>query len=118
MFPFFSAYELFKMRCVSSEWRDMVRSMWHLIFKREMFEQLLVADLCAELQSQFDLIKLRTPFYHKLGMCLKALIEIVEWDRLELILQKEDVDIRIKLLLVTFFKMIGTHLPMESLSDF
>ena len=38
MFPFFSAYELFKMRCVSSEWRDMVRSMWHLIFKREMFE--------------------------------------------------------------------------------
>jgi len=38
IFPFFSALELFKLRAVCGEWKELVRETWHFIFKREIFE--------------------------------------------------------------------------------
>lgn len=38
IFPFFSALELFRMRGVCGEWKDLVRETWHFIFRRDIFE--------------------------------------------------------------------------------
>jgi len=40
----------------------MVRSVWHMTFKREMCEQLMAADLCKEIEKEFKLVHLRNPF--------------------------------------------------------
>lgn len=38
VFPFLSSVELFRIRGVSPEWREMVRDVWHKTFKRDMQE--------------------------------------------------------------------------------
>lgn len=38
IFSFLTALELFKLRGVSREWREIIRSSWSKIFKREMKE--------------------------------------------------------------------------------
>jgi hypothetical protein len=39
-----------------------VRGVWHKTFKREMYEQLMAADLCKEIEKEFNLVRLRNPF--------------------------------------------------------
>lgn len=77
IFPYFSAFELFKFRGVSKEWREMVRGIWHKIFKREMMEQLLAADLCKEIEKEFRLVHLRNPFRQRMALLLKAIIDLI-----------------------------------------
>jgi hypothetical protein len=54
--PFFSAHELFKLRSVCGEWKDLVGRTWHIIFKREMFEQLLSKDLYRDIIQNTKLV--------------------------------------------------------------
>ena len=50
---YFSADELFKLRGVCRSWRVMITNIWHNIFQREMFHQLLATDLFKEVISFF-----------------------------------------------------------------
>jgi hypothetical protein len=40
-----------------------VRQTWHVLFKREMFEQLLIKDLSREVIDYSKMIIFRTPFH-------------------------------------------------------
>ena len=118
IFPCFSAYGLFYLRQVSSEWRELIRSMWHKTFQREMHEQLYAADLCQEIECNFKLISLRTPFVHKFAIFLKALAEILDWDWVQNlgVLENENVDLRIKMILYSIFKILGNR-PLADLQN-
>lgn len=118
IFPCFSAYGLFYLRQVSSEWRELIRSMWHKTFQREMHEQLYAADLCQEIECNFRLISLRTPFVHKFAIFLKALAEILDWDWVQNlgVLENENVDLRIKMILYSIFKILGNR-PLADLQS-
>lgn len=41
IFPYLTAYELFRVREVCKEWLNHVKDSWHSTFKREMYIQLL-----------------------------------------------------------------------------
>lgn len=118
IFPCFSAYGLFYLRQVSSEWRELIRSMWHKTFQREMHEQLYAADLCQEIECNFKLISLRTPFVHKFAIFLKALAEILDWEWVQNLgaLENENVDPRIKMVLYSIFKILGNR-PLQNLQN-
>ena len=109
IFPCFSAYGLFYLRQVSGEWRELIRSMWHKTFQREMHEQLYAADLCQEIECNFRLIALRTPFVHKFAIFLKALAEILDWNWVTKIAnsKNEVVDKRIKMIFYGIYKILG-----------
>lgn len=121
IFPCFSAYGLFYLRQVSSEWRELIRSMWHKTFQREMHEQLYAADLCQEIECNFRLIALRTPFVHKFAIFLKALTEILDWKWVMSLptLKNEDVDKRIKMTFYSIFRILGNRIlpDINNLND-
>jgi len=118
LFIYFNSFDLFKLRAVCSEWRDLIRGMWHIIFKREMMEQVIAADLCNDIEMNFKLMSIKTPFYHKVGILMKAIIELIEWENLLPKLLDENLDIRIKFLVITFLKFIGVDVKIDKLSDF
>lgn len=109
IFPCFSAQNLFYLREVSSEWRELIRSMWHKTFQREMHEQLYAADLCQEIECHFKLIALRTPFVHKFAIFLKALVEILDWDWVRTVYKtpNEEIDQRVKMIFYGLFRILG-----------
>lgn len=120
IFPCFSAYNLFYLRQVSSEWRELIRSMWHKTFQREMHEQLYAADLCQEIEFHFKLIALRTPFVHKFAIFLKALAEILDWNWVHTLSMtaNEEIDQRVKMIFYGLFKILGKQIkPLNNLND-
>lgn len=119
IFPYLSSIELFSLRAVCNEWRDMIRGMWHIIFKREMLEQIVAAELCNEIEMHFKLMQIRTPFYQKFGVFMKALIEMLDWARIEEDLQQQEgMDKRVKILLITLMKMLGCRIDIDRLVDY
>ena len=118
IFPCFSAHGLFYLRQVSSEWRELIRTMWHKTFQREMHEQLYAADLCQEIECNFRLIALRTPFVHKFAIFLKALAEILDWEWMHNlgVLCNDMVDIRVKMILYSIFRILGNR-PMVNINN-
>ena len=79
----FTAFELFKLRGVSKEWNEMVRSCWSRAFKREMKEQLIAADLTREIEIHIKYIQMRNLFYHKIAVLLKTFSEIIDYEKLK-----------------------------------
>ena len=118
IFPCFSAYGLFYLRQVSSEWRELIRSMWHKTFQREMHEQLYAADLCQEIECNFRLIALRTPFVHKFAIFLKALAEILDWQWVNNVAlsTNDKIDKRVKMIFYGIFKILGNR-PMTEINN-
>lgn len=120
IFPCFSAYNLFYLRQVSSEWRELIRSMWHKTFQREMHEQLYAADLCQEIEFHFKLIALRTPFVQKFAIFLKALAEILDWNWVSSLSMtaNEEIDQKVKMIFYGLFKILGKQIqPLNNLND-
>ena len=72
VFPYLTSSELFAMRTVSNEWRELIRGIWHVVFKREMLEQVVAADICNDIEMHFKLMQIRTPFYQKFGVFMKS----------------------------------------------
>jgi len=118
IFIYFNSFDLFKLRAVCSEWRELIRGMWHIIFRREMMEQVIAADLCNDIEMNFKLMSVKSPFYQKFGIFMKAISEIIDWDTFLPSLLTDTVDTRVKMLVVTFFKMIGMEVGFNKLSDF
>ena len=119
IFPYLASYELFALRAVCNEWRDLIRGMWHVIFKREMLEQIVAAELCNEIEMHFKLIQIRTPFYQKFGIFMKAIIEMIDWPQFNIALQNsETLDPRAKMLLITLFKFLGYDVSLDKLIDY
>ena len=118
LFPYFTSFELFKLRGVCNEWREMVRSVWHVLFKREMLEQILAAELCNEIEMNFKLMQIRTPFFQKFGMYMKAIIDVIEWNILLPQLNHPDLDNRYKMVILSIFKLLGLNVHFDRLSDF
>jgi hypothetical protein len=48
-----------------------------------MLEQLITADLCGDVDAQTKMLSIRRPFYHKFGICLKAILELINWEELK-----------------------------------
>ena len=46
-------------------------------------QQLRATKLCNDIDMYFKLLTIRTPFFHKSGMFLKALIELIDWTNFE-----------------------------------
>lgn len=118
IFIYFNSFDLFKLRAVCTEWRELIRGMWHIIFRREMMEQVIAADLCNDIEMNFKLMSVKSPFYQKFGIFMKAISEIIDWDTFLPSLLTDTVDTRVKMLVVTFFKMIGMEVGFNKLSDF
>jgi len=51
-----------------------------------MLEQLITADICGDVDTQTKMLSIRRPFYHKFGICLKAILELIDWDALKIIM--------------------------------
>ena len=115
---YFNSFDLFKVRGVCSEWRELIRGMWHIIFRREMMEQVIAADLCNDIEMNFKLMSVKSPFYQKFGIFMKAITEIIDWNAFQSSLISETADIKHKMLVVTFFRMIGMYVGFDKLSDF
>eukprot|EP01017_Pseudomicrothorax_dubius_P023817 TRINITY_DN2537_c0_g1_i1.p1 TRINITY_DN2537_c0_g1~~TRINITY_DN2537_c0_g1_i1.p1 ORF type:complete len:490 (+),score=103.37 TRINITY_DN2537_c0_g1_i1:95-1564(+) len=115
--PFFSAFELFRMRGVSRGWRESIRGMWHVIFRREMREQLVAATLCNEVEIYFALLKLKSPFYHKFGIFLKAFLEVVDWDELLALINDNQAETRVKYLTLAILAMFGQNFGCNSVLE-
>ena len=118
IFPYLTSYELFAMRAVSNEWRELIRGMWHVIFKREMLEQVVAADICNDIEMHFKLLQIRTPFYQKFGVFMKAITEMIEWSLLEEAIRNNDLCKNRKMLLITLLKLLGYKIDLQRLWDF
>lgn len=118
IFVYFNSLDLFKLREVCSEWRDIIRSTWHLIFKREMMEQVIAADLCNDIEMNFKLMNIKSMFYHKFGILMKAITELIDWDTLKLTLDNPEVDYRAKYLVLSYYKMIGSEVGLDKIVDY
>ena len=118
IFIYFNSFDLFKLRAVCSEWRELIRGMWHIIFRREMMEQVIAADLCNDIEMNFKLMNVKSPFYQKFGIFMKAITEIIDWNTFLPQLNTDTVDTKIKMLVITFFRMIGMYVGIDKLSDY
>ena len=49
IFPYLTAWELFRVRQVCKEWLSYVKDSWHSTFKREMYIQLLAGEFCKDI---------------------------------------------------------------------
>ena len=83
-----------------------------------MMEQVIAADLCNDIEMNFKLMSVKSPFYQKFGIFMKAITEIIDWNAFQSSLISETADIKHKMLVVTFFRMIGMYVGFDKLSDF
>ncbi len=111
---YFSAYELFKLRGVSKMFREYVREIWLRIYQREMLEQLITADLCGDVDAQTKMLSIRRPFYHKFGICLKAILELLDWDALKNTMFDFNVQPRIQYLFLALYSLLNFPINIES----
>lgn len=119
IFPYLTSSELFSMRAVCNEWRDMVRGTWHTIFKREMLDQIVAADLCNDIELHFKLMQIRAPFYQKFGVFMNAIIEMIDWNGLDNVLMEgQNLGKQEKMVMVTLLKMLGHNIELEKLWDY
>ena len=119
IFPYLTSSELFSMRAVCNEWRDLVRGTWHTIFKREMLGQIVAAELCNDIEMHFKLMHIRTPFYQKFGSFLQAIVEMIDWSVLEVQLADHENMCRAgKMVILTLLKALGNDISLEKLWDY
>ncbi|EAR92087.2 hypothetical protein TTHERM_00106880 (macronuclear) [Tetrahymena thermophila SB210] len=119
IFPFLSSVELFRVRSVSPEWRELVREVWHKTFKRDMQEQLLATDLCKEIEAQFKLMHIRNPFFQKLNLLIRAMVDVINWEEFE----KKSIENKLsqteKKIVVSLLRIIGYNiLDYENINQF
>ena len=107
VFSYFSAFELFKLRGVNREWLEMVRSMYHKTFKREMFEQLMAADLCNEIEKEYMLFTLRNSFRQRIHQIMQAVYDLIQWDLLDSQILDGTIGIREEQILYCILKILG-----------
>ncbi|KAL4480020.1 hypothetical protein ABPG74_020536 [Tetrahymena malaccensis] len=119
IFPFLSSVELFRVRSVSPEWRELVREVWHKTFKRDMQEQLLATDLCKEIEAQFKLMHIRNPFFQKLNILIRAMIEVINWEEFEKKCLENKLNQFEKKIIVSLLRIIGYNiLDYENINQF
>ena len=72
-----------------------------------MAQQLRATKLCNDINIHFKLLSIRTPFFHKSGMFLKALIEIIDWVSFEEHFIQNTLSITIKKLIYVILRVLG-----------
>jgi hypothetical protein len=83
-----------------------------------MLEQVIAADLCNDIEMNFKLMSIKSPFYHKFGVVMKALTELIDWDDFYAQIAAENADYRLKYLVISFYKLIGMDVGVQRLVDF
>ena len=117
IFPYFTAWELFRLRGVCKEWLSYVKDSWHSTFKREMYIQLLACEFCKDIEFYYKCIQLRNPFFQKLSLLMHALIEIIEWNTLTEALATNTINFALKRVLLVFLRLLGEDIKMDRIND-
>ncbi|KRW98407.1 F-box domain [Pseudocohnilembus persalinus] len=112
IFPYLTGFELFKLRGVSKEWAYMIKEVWHKAFKREMFEQLMAADLCKEIDQEFKLVSFRDPFRQKLMILMKAIYDIIDFEQLNIQINSSEITVQQKKIITSALKLLGKLDPI------
>lgn len=117
VFPYLTACELFSVRGVCKEWLGLVKDSWHATFKREMYVQLLAGEFCKDIEFFYKCIQLRNPFFQKLSLLLHALIEIIEWESINIAVEQNTINMPFKRVLIVFLKLLGEDISINSFND-
>lgn len=117
IFPYLTAWELFRVREVCKEWLSNVKDSWHSTFKREMYIQLLAGEFCKDIEFFYKVIQLRNPFFHKLSLLLHALIEITEWEAVTQAAADNSINLPLKRVLLILMKLLGDNLQFNSINQ-
>ena len=117
IFPYLTAWELFRVRGVCKEWQSNVKETWHSTFKREMYVQLLACEFCKDIEFYYKCIQLRNPFFQKLSLLMHALIEIIEWNFLTEALATNSISFSLKRVLLVLMKLMGEEIKMDHIND-
>lgn len=120
LFPYFTAVELFKLRLVSPTWKSIIAQMWHSIFKREMYTQFLVTNFTREIEKSFKLLAVRQPIAQKFYVYATTISEMIDWNELRVLWEKEGPSQKkTKLLITTLMKLIEHEaVPLKKLQEF
>ena len=64
------------------------------------------------------MLSIRRPFYHKFGICLKAILELIDWNALRETMFSEDVTPRVQYLFLALYVLLnfdteGITLPQD-----
>ncbi|CAD8064764.1 unnamed protein product [Paramecium primaurelia] len=113
IFPFLSALELFKIREVCGWFKDQVKKAWPIVFKREMFEQLLARDLAKNIYTVLSLQTLKGTLYFKVQNLIEAIIHAIQWEKVEDALQQEQMDINIYRPLIALLALFNKQQEIE-----
>jgi hypothetical protein len=62
VFRLFTSKELFKLRQVSTEWNDMIKTIWCQVVKEEMLEQVQNLDLLYEKETTSKLLEFKLKY--------------------------------------------------------
>lgn len=117
IFPYLTAWELFRARSVCKQWLGMVKDSWHSTFKREMYVQLLAGEFCKDIQFFYKCIQLRNPFFHKLSLLLHALIEIIEWHTITDAVAENRINQPYKRVILLLLRLLGDNIEINSFND-
>ncbi|CAD8165441.1 unnamed protein product [Paramecium octaurelia] len=113
IFPFLSAFELFKIREVCGWFKEQVKKAWPIVFKREMFEQLLARDLAKNIYTVLSLQTLKGTLYFKVQNLIEAIIQAIQWEKVEEALQQEQMDINIYRPLIALLSLFNKQHEIE-----
>lgn len=116
VFPYLTAWELFRARSVCKEWLGHVKDTWHSTFKREMYVQLLAGEFCKDIEFFYKLIQLRNPFFQKLSLLLHALIEIIDWNVLNEMNETNSMNLVLKRVLLVLLRLLGDPIDVSSIN--
>ncbi|CAD8089686.1 unnamed protein product [Paramecium sonneborni] len=113
IFPFLSALELFKIRQVCGWFKEQVKQAWPIVFKREMFEQLLARDLAKNIYTVLNLQTLKGTLFFKVQNLIEAIIQAIQWEKVDEALQQEQIDISIYRPLIALLSLFNKQQTIQ-----
>ncbi|CAD8068773.1 unnamed protein product [Paramecium sonneborni] len=113
IFPFLSAFELFKIREVCGWFKEQVKKAWPIVFKREMFEQLLARDLAKNIYTVLSLQTLKGTLFFKIQNLIEAIIQSIQWEKVDEAVQQEQMDINIYRPLIVLLSLFNKQQTIE-----